>query len=96
MIFNKLFSQYLVREYILSSDIADKYRVKSDSLEVPIYMEIVKDKILDEETTYRALADFLGLEYRFCQLSEIDLEFVGKYPRDLLLEYIQNSAWVVP
>ena len=88
MIFNKLFSQYLVREYILSSDIADKYRVKSDSLEVPIYMEIVKDKILDEETTYRALADFLGLEYRFCQLSEIDLEFVGKYPRDLLLEYM--------
>lgn len=87
MIFNKLFSKYLIEEFIISSEISEKYRVKANSLETPMYLELAKDKVLDEETIYRALADFLGLEYRFCQLSEIDLEFVGKYPRDLLLEY---------
>ena len=87
MIFNKLFSQYLIEESVVTSEIAEKYRVKADSLESPMYIELVKDKILDEESMYKTLAAFLGFEYRFCQLAEINLDFVRKYPRDLLLEY---------
>jgi hypothetical protein len=87
MIFNKLFAQYLISESIITPEVADKYRLKSDSVDAPIYLELVKDKLVDEENMYRALADYLGLEYRYCQLAEINLAFVGNYPRDLLLEY---------
>ena len=87
MIFNKLFKKYLIQEFIISPEIAEQYRVKADGSGVPMYLELVKDKVINEETTYRVLAEFLGLEYRFCQLSEINLKLVGKYPRDLLLEY---------
>ena len=87
MIFNKLFTKYLIEEFIISPDIAEKHRIKSDIDNVPMYIELVKNNILNEETAYRVLAEFLGFEYRFCQLSEINLKLVGKYPRDLLLEY---------
>ena len=87
MIFNKLFTKYLIEEFIISPDIAEKHRIKSDIDNVPMYIELVKNNIFNEETAYRVLAEFLGFEYRFCQLSEINLKLVGKYPRDLLLEY---------
>ena len=87
MIFNKLFTQYLVEESIITAEVGDKYRLKCDSIDTPIYIELVKDKIVEEENMYRALADYLGFEYRYCQLAEINLGFVGNYPRDLLLEY---------
>jgi type IV pilus assembly protein PilB len=87
MIFNKLFAKYLIEESIVTSDVATQYRAKSDALETPIYVELINDKVIDEEILYRSLANFLGFEYRFCQLSEINLDFVGKFPRDLLLEY---------
>ncbi len=87
MIFNKLFSKYLIDESILKRDIAEQYYAKADSLDSPMYIELINDKVLDEENIYRALADFLGFEYRFYQLSEINLDFIRKYPRDLLLEY---------
>ena len=87
MIFNKLFTKYLIDEEILAPDIAEQYYAKADSLDSPMYIELINDKIIDEDNTYRALADFLGFEYRYCQVSEINLDFVRKYPRDLLLEY---------
>ena len=87
MVFNKLFTQYLVAESIINAEVGDKYRLKADSSETPIYTELVKDKIVDEENMYHILADYLGFEYRYCQLSEINLSFIGNYPRDLLLEY---------
>ena len=87
MIFNKLFTQYLVAESVITAEIGDKYRLKADSSETPIYVELLKDKIVDEENIYHILADYLGFEYRYCQLSEINLSFIGNYPRDLLLEY---------
>lgn len=87
MIFNKLFTQYLITESVITPEIGDKYRLKSDSIDTPIYLELVKDKIVEEENMYRALADYLGFEYRYCQLAEINLAFLANYPRDLLLEY---------
>lgn len=87
MIFNKLFTQYLVENSIIDSATANDYCQIADELNTPIYTRLLDDQVLEEEKIYQALADYLGYEYRFYQLSEIDLEFVKQYPRDLLIEY---------
>ena len=87
MIFNKLFTQYLIEQSVIDSDTANDYCQIADELNSPIYVRLIEDEVIDEEKIYQALADYLGYEYRFYQLSEIDLEFVKKYPRDLLIEY---------
>lgn len=87
MIFNKLFTQYLTENDLISQSVADEYCERADSAETLVYAELIRDSKFDEETMYHILADYLGYEYRFFQLAEIDLEFVKKYPRELLLEY---------
>ena len=87
MIFNKLFTQYLVENSIIDSATANDYCQIADELNTPIYTRLLDDQVLEEEKIYQALADYLGYEYRFYQLSEIDLDFVKQYPRDLLIEY---------
>ncbi len=87
MIFNTLFTQYLISSKILTEDVARKYCTIADEGEKPIYNVLVQENIIDEERIFMALADYLGYEYRFCQLSEVDLDFIKKYPRDLLLEH---------
>lgn len=87
MIFNRLFTNYLIEKQALSEELAVEWRERSDVAGSPIYLELAKNEVIEEEPLYRLLADFLGYEYRFCQLSEIDLEFVKQYPRDMLIEY---------
>lgn len=87
MIFNTLFTQYLIEESIVAPEIAEEYCIKADAADTPIYTELIKNEIIEEETIYQALADYLGYEYRFCQLAEVNLDFIKQYPRDLLLEY---------
>lgn len=87
MIFNRLFTNYLIEKQALPENLAAEWLERSDTAGSPIYLELVRGNIIEEEPMYRLLADFLGYEYRFCQLSEINLEFVKKYPRDLLIEY---------
>ena len=87
MIFNALFTKYLVTNEIIDESVAEEYCARADKDEKPIYTLLVQDNVTDEERIFMALAEYLGYEYRFCQLSEIDLEFVKEYPRDLLLEY---------
>jgi len=87
MIFNTLFTQYLIDEMVVSPEVAEEYCAKADAIDTPIYNELIKNGVIEEEKIFQALADYLGYEYRYCQLSEIDLEFVKQYPRDLLLEY---------
>lgn len=87
MIFNKLFTQYLIDNSIIDSDTARDYCQIADELNAPIYTRLVADAVVEEERIYQVLADYLGYEYRFYQLSEIDLDFVERYPRDLLIEY---------
>ncbi len=87
MIFNKLFTQYLVENGVLAQNVADDYCERADGADRPIYTELIAGSVFDEENMYQILADYLGYEYRFCQLAEVDLEFVKKYPRDLMLEY---------
>ena len=87
MIFNKLFTKYLIDNSILKSEQIDKYCKIADQLNIPVYLKLVSDKIIEEDKAYQLLADYLGYEYRFYQLSEIDIDFVRQYPRDLLIEY---------
>ena len=87
MIFNRLFTNYLIEKQALAEALATEWLERSDSAGTPIHLELAKGNVIDEEPLYRLLADFLGYEYRFCQLSEINLEFVKRYPRDLLIEY---------
>ena len=87
MIFNRLFTNYLIEKQALSEALAAEWLERSDAAGTPMYLELAKGEVIEEEPLYRLLADFLGYEYRFCQLSEIKLEFVKQYPRDLLIEY---------
>lgn len=87
MIFNRLFSKYLIDEAVLEAELIKEYCDRADSIDTPIHIELVKNNLIEEEKMYQALADFLGIEYRFCQLAEINLEFIKQYPRDLLIEY---------
>ena len=87
MIFNKLFARSLIDEAIISADIIDENLELAEASSTPIHVQLTKNSVVDEEKVYQALASFLGFEYRYCQLAEIDLDFVKKYPRDLLLEY---------
>lgn len=87
MIFNRVFTNYLIEKQALTSELAAEWLERSDAAGSPIYIELARGNVIEEEPLYRLLADFLGYEYRFCQLSEINLEFVKQYPRDLLIEY---------
>lgn len=87
MIFNQLFTNYLIEQHALSEDLAVEWRERSDVAGSPIYLELAANGVIEEEPLYRLLANFLGYEYRFCQLSEISLEFIKQYPRDMLIEY---------
>lgn len=87
MIFNRLFTQYLIDETIIDPEVAEEYCAKADAIDTPVYTELIKNGIVEEEKIYQVLADYLGYEYRFCQLAEVNLEFIKQYPRDLLIEY---------
>lgn len=87
MIFNRFFANYLIEKQALSEAVATEWRERSDVAGSPLYVELLNGGIIEEEPLYRLLADFLGYEYRFCQLSEINLEFVKQYPRDAVIEY---------
>ena len=87
MIFNRLFTQYLIEKQIIDEPVAKEWLERADTVGTPLYTELVRGEVLDEETAYRTLADYLGLDYRFCQLSEINLDFLKYYPRDLLIEH---------
>lgn len=87
MIYNKLFSDCLVKAGLLDASAAQPLCEKADEDCIPLHIQLLQERVIAEETLYRTLADFLGLEYRFCQLSEIDLSFVERFPRDKLIEY---------
>ncbi len=87
MIFNKLFAQYLIEQSVIDSAIVNDYCEMADKLKIPVYIKLVDENVIDEEKMYLLLAEFLGYEYRFYQLFEINLDFVKNYPGDLLIEY---------
>lgn len=87
MLFNNSFAEFLAENKVLSKEKALEWQERANANTTTLHTELVKNNVLDEEVCYMALAKFFGLEYRFYQLSEVDLDFIQKYPRDKLIEY---------
>lgn len=87
MIFNELFGRYLSENAVLPKGVVAEWVKKADENAVPLYSELIKNKVLAEERAFIALSEYLGLEYRFCQLSEADPRLAEKYSRERLLEF---------
>ena len=87
MIFNVQFAKFLAENGYANAEVVDQYRDSAESKGILLTDELVNSRVMDEERTYMALANFFDFDYRYCQLSEINLEFVKVYPRDKILEY---------
>lgn len=87
MLFNELFKNYLkVNNYLAEDKIEEVYRIAIDK-STPLYVELYRNDYLTEEETYKYLANFFKLEYRNCQVSELNFNLLDKFPREKLLEY---------
>lgn len=86
MIFNELFGKYLVSKRVLKPNIVKEYYTRSELNASPLFTELSKDSILSEEDIYRHLGKFLGVEFRVCQLTELDLDLINTLPREKLIE----------
>ncbi len=86
MIFNELFGKYLVAKRVLKPNIVKEYYTRSELNASPLFTELSKDSILSEEDIYRHLGKFLGVEFRVCQLTELDLDLINTLPREKLIE----------
>lgn len=88
MIFNKFFANFLIEKGAVSSEDIEKCLASADEATIPLYTEIISSNLLSEEDSYRLLAEFFGIEYRFCQISEISLDLIKNYPREKCIEYL--------
>ncbi len=86
MIFNDLFSSYLIGNHILTDRAIKNARNDSNLNNVPLHLELLKKGILDEETLYQHLAAFCLLSYRFMQISEINLSLIKEFSLDKIIE----------
>jgi len=59
----------------------------ADSKSSPLHREMVRQNLASEEEIYSRLAEFLRLPYRSCQITELDLELISRFPRDMIIEY---------
>lgn len=87
MLFNNSFADFLIQNKLLDRKTASQWQDKANADGNTLHTLLVKNGVMEEESCYMALAKFFGLDYRFYQLSEMDLDFVKKYPRDKLIEY---------
>ncbi len=86
MIFNDLFYKYLSNNNIINENSLKEVYEEANLNNQPLYVEIVRKKVTNEENIYQALAKFLGLEYRFMQISELDLKLIKKFSLEKIVE----------
>ncbi len=86
MIFNDLFYKYLSNNNIINENSLKEVYEEANLNNQPLYIEIVRKKVTNEENIYQALAKFLGLEYRFMQISELDLKIIKKFSLEKIVE----------
>lgn len=86
MVFNDLFANYLLNNNILTDKTLKSVCEHANNNNVALYTEIVKSNILDEETIYQHLAKFCLLEYRFMQISELELNLVKDFSLEKIIE----------
>ena len=88
MLFNELFSRYLIdNEKQLKTELINELTNKADQNGRTLYEEIIRNKALSEETVFMDLAKFLNISYTTCQLTELNLELINKFKREKLIEY---------
>ncbi len=86
MIFNDLFYKYLNDNNILNETSLKDIYEEANLNNQPLHIEIVKKKITNEENIYQALAKFCNIEYRFMQISELDLKIIKKFSIEKIVE----------
>lgn len=87
MLYNKLFKEFLINNSNLDIDVLNEWEEKANNNLLPLHVELVKNAILSEEETYRHVASYIGIPYRYLQLTEVNLKLVKEFPRELLIEY---------
>lgn len=87
MIFNELFSKYLIENSIFDEAFITKYLEEAEKNTNPLYYEIIKTKKYSEDKIFKAVASFFHLTFKTIQLSQIDIKRIDEYPRQKLIEY---------
>lgn len=88
MLFNELFSRYLEQnESKLNKDLLEELENRANQNAKLLSEEIIKANVLSEEECYINLANFLGIPYRTCQLTELNLDLINKFNREKLIEF---------
>ncbi len=86
MLFNDLFYNYLIQNGVMSENILKDIKKQAEINATSLQNEILKKKLLGEERLYQELAKFLSLEYRFLQISELNLELIKKFSLEKIIE----------
>ena len=82
--FNKLFLTYLKDKQILNDEEVNELLTKTEADKTRVIDELA-DNYLKEEALYQNLAEFLGLELRNIQITELDMNLISKFPREKLI-----------
>lgn len=87
MIFNNLFAKYLIDNNVIDKNQINPILKICEDISSPLYIELSKNNVLDEETIYLNLANYLNLDYHGFQLTEVNFELVSKFPREKIIEF---------
>ena len=86
MLFNDLFYNYLVENGVLTESSLKEIKRLAENNATSLQNEILKNKLIEEESLYQELAKFLNLEYRFLQISELNLDLIKKFSLEKIIE----------
>ena len=87
MLINDLFYKHLVTLGLLDEITGYNITKVSNENETLLYQDLVKNKVLNEEDVYKAIASFMGKEYKDFELTEVNFDLCSRFPREKLIEY---------
>lgn len=87
MIFNNLFAKYLVEKSVISNEQITPVLKICDDISSPLYTELIRNKVLDADIVYTHLGEYLDLDFRGFQLTEVNFELLAKFPREKIIEF---------
>ena len=87
MLINDLFYKHLVTLGLLDEITGYNITKVSNENETLLYQDLIKNKVLNEEDVYKAIASFMGKEYRDFELTEVNFDLCTRFPREKMIEY---------
>lgn len=87
MIFNNLFAKYLVEKNVVSEEKVNAILKICEDISSPLFVELYKNNILDEDIIYANLAEYINVEFRGFQLTEVNFELLAKFSREKIIEF---------